>query len=83
MACLGGLVAWLITDPYNLRRNHAISVGCFIFDFASLSLEVIQPTTLCPKVSVKHQSPIIRHPFQMLLDTLKFDYRDYDNKDDR
>ena len=54
----GLAVACWITDHYHLCSNLdvVISEGCFIFDFASLPLEVAQPIypAMCTKVAVKH-----------------------------
>ena len=54
------LVARQTTDHYHLSSNLGVGIseGCFIFDFASLPLEVARPIqpTMCTKVAVKHQS---------------------------
>ena len=48
-----------ITDHYHFSSNLGVGIseGCFIFDFASLHLEVARPIypTMCAKVAVKHQ----------------------------
>jgi len=57
-------IAHWITDHYHLSLNltMGISEGCFIFDFASLPLEVTQPIypSMCTKVAIKHQSSFQR-----------------------
>ena len=54
------LVARWTTNHYHLSSNlgRGIFQGCFIFDFASLPLEVARPIqpTVCTKVAIKHQS---------------------------
>ena len=54
------LVAHWITDHYHLSSNLGVGIseGCFIFDFASLPLDVVRPIqpTICTKVAVKHRS---------------------------
>ena len=56
----GIAVACWTTDHYHPCSNPGvgISVGCFVFHFVSLPLEVARPIqpTLCTKVAVRHQS---------------------------
>ena len=58
----GLAVACWTTDHYHPCSNPGVGIseGCFVFDFASLPLEVAQPIqpTLCTKVAVKHQLSI-------------------------
>jgi len=75
------LACWT-TDYYHTNLGVGISEGCFIFDFASLPLEVAWPfyPIMCLKVAVKHQSSSTRgpinlcythygHPFATIYDT--------------
>ena len=54
------LVTRWTTDHSHLSSNLGVCISeeCFIFDFASLVLEVARPIqpTICTKVAVKHQS---------------------------
>ena len=64
------LVAHWTTDHYHLSSKLGVSISehCFIFDFASLPLEVVRPIQpiMCTKVAVKHQSSIISSSMQPL-----------------
>ena len=64
MGRLGLTVARWITDHYHPCSNLGVVIpgGCFIFELASLPLEVAQPISpiLCIKVAVKHQILIYR-----------------------
>ena len=55
---LGLAVACWTTDHYHPCSNLGvrISEGCFIFDFASLPLEIARPIKLATIVALKHQS---------------------------
>ena len=59
--CCTLVVCW-ITDHYHLSSNLSVGIfeGCFIFDFASLPLEVTQ-------VAIKHQSLSRILPLLLLL----------------
>jgi len=58
----GLAVACWTTDHYHLCSNLGVGIseGCFIFDFASLPLEVARPIwpTLRTKVAIKHQPQV-------------------------
>jgi len=65
------LVARWITDHYHLSSNLGLGVSewYFVFDFASLLLEVARPSnpTVCTKVATKHQSMQGHLIFPMLI----------------
>jgi len=50
----------LVIDHYHLSSNHGVGVSevCFVFDFASLPVEVARPIypIICTKLAVKNQS---------------------------
>ena len=46
------------SKPHEFKVRRGMSEGCFVFQFASLPLELSHPIqpTLCPKVVVKHET---------------------------